>query len=62
MVGEGVRVKVSCHGPYERHGPHGTRAVTFGKVILDLITNPLGELIVRGRRYYLAAEELRSPR
>ena len=38
------------------------RAFTFGDPILDLITDPAGELLIGGRRIDLAAVELESAR
>ncbi len=62
MTREGVRGKVVRYGKYDRQAGNGERAFTFGDPILDLITDPAGEMIVGGRRINLAAIELGSPR
>jgi hypothetical protein len=62
VTGDGVRGKVVRYGKYDRQGPNGERAFTFGDPVLDLITDPTGEMVVAGRRINLAASELGSPR
>jgi hypothetical protein len=57
LRGTGVRF-----GKYERRDVDGGRAFTFGDPILDLITNPAGELLLGDRRINLAAVELESGR
>lgn len=62
VTGEGLRGSGVCFGKYERRSPDGERAFTFGDPLLDLITDPTGQLVIAGRGVDLAAIELQSPR
>ena len=62
VKGEGLRGTGVCYGKYERRGADGGRAFCFGDPLLDLITDPSGQLVLGGRRIDLAAIELQSPR
>jgi hypothetical protein len=57
----GLRGSIVRRGKYERRGPGGERAFTFGDPILDLISTPTGQIRVGSRTYDLAREELRTP-
>lgn len=60
--GEGLRGSAICCGKYERRCQDGSPAFTFGDPVLDLITDPAGEIVIGGHRTNLAALELESPR
>jgi hypothetical protein len=62
VTGGGLRGTGVCYGKYERRSADGGRAFCFGDPLLDLITDPGGQLVLGGRRIDLAAIELQSPR
>jgi hypothetical protein len=61
VADNGLRGTGASFGKYERLDAEGRKAFTFGDPILDLITDPSGEIIIGGRRIDLAAIELGSP-
>jgi hypothetical protein len=62
VVGDGLRGTAVCFGKYDRRGPNGERAFTFGDPLLDLLTDPAGNLIIGNQHINLAAMEIASPR
>jgi hypothetical protein len=62
LKGGQLRGLASRRGKYERRDEEGNRVFSFGDPLLDLITNPTGELRVGGRRFDLARTDLGSAR